>query len=182
MEGLSYTPPSTPFAGDSGQESNMKETVFATSHRYIQYVRQPLFPCVCQSVLSRGGGAGGCLVVAEMLQWSPCQRGDGQGLLVLEIPSNSKTPWPWEGLLDSKAGLEGAAAVPVCPRGWEERLSPSGHAVVPSMGHIWSGRCGGLARGPPSVVWFHPLSPPFSLLWFAGLPVGCCAVGRRGHA
>lgn len=189
MEGLSYTPPHTKFAGDSGQERNTKEPVFPVSHRHIQSVRQPLFWCVRQSLLSRGDGAGGWLVVTEVLRCSPCQRGDGQGLLVLEIPSSSKTPWPGEGLLDFEAG--GCCRCPRVPP-WVGGGSGSAHLAMqlwPARGT--SGRadvgaqrgghrqlCGSTACLPPSPYHGLQVSPWAAVRWDGGdVHDPCPAIG-----
>lgn len=42
--------PCAPFAGDLGQEGKVNKLVSPVSHSYVQSVRQPLFPCVRQSV------------------------------------------------------------------------------------------------------------------------------------
>lgn len=100
---------------------------------------------------------------------------------MLQTPRSIKTPWSGEGgggvFLIFKAWLEGAAAVPTCPRGGEEQISPSGQAAAAGVGHIWLGRCGGSARGSLAVVFPSPSLSPSRR---CGSQVTRAAVGWEG--
>lgn len=191
--GSAALPPHVLFAGDLGQEGKVNKPASPAS--YVQSVPQPLFPCVHRSVRPRCPQAG-WLVGIETPRWGAHRWGGWTGAFGTAFCS-SGDPLAWEGGLDFKAGLEGAVPVPTCPRRQGgEQLSPSGHAAVAGMGHIWLGRCGGSARGSPAVVCFHlplfPSSPrrgsqvtpaPRRLLWSGkqgtrGSPVPyCCGTG-----